>query len=72
MGAAIGYAIQLLGLMPSLIQAGQSLMPLIKQGQNALGDMQAEGRGPTDEEWDVLNKARDAVHAQLQSGRQGG
>lgn len=65
--AAIAYAAQLLGLLPSLIGAGQSVMGLITQGQTALANMQAENRGPTDAEWAALNATRDALHKAMQA-----
>lgn len=60
------YAIQLLGLMPSLIAAGQSVMALVNQGTTSLQNMIAENREPTEAEWGALDAARDAVHAAIQ------
>jgi hypothetical protein len=65
--AAISYAIQLLGMMPGLIAAGQSVMGLVTQGQTALSKMQAEKRDPSPEEWAALDQMRDALHAQVQA-----
>ena len=64
---AIAYAIQLLGLLPQLIGAGQGVMNLINQGQAALSNMIAEKRDPTPEEWAALDAMRDALHRQVQS-----
>lgn len=61
------YAIQLLGLMPSLIAAGQSVMTLVNQGTASLQNMIAENRPPNDAEWAALDAIRDAAHAQVQA-----
>lgn len=63
---AVAYAIQLLGLLPQLIGAGQSVMTLINQGTSALQSMVAEKRDPTVAEWDALDAMRDALHAAIQ------
>lgn len=61
------YAIQLLGLMPSLIAAGQSVMTLVNQGTSALQNMIAENREPSDAEWAALDALRDAAHKAVQA-----
>lgn len=66
MGAA-AYALQLIGLLPQLVGAGQSIMGLVNQGWSSLSSMVAENRGPTPEEIAALRALTDSVHAQIQS-----
>jgi hypothetical protein len=61
------YAFQLLSLLPSLIEAGQSVVGLVNQGKDAIGKMIAENREPTLDEWVALVKTRDDLHAQVQA-----
>jgi len=63
--AALVYAIQLLSQLPSLIMAGQEVVDLINKGNNALKDMQATGRNPTDAEWKELNDSIEALGKRL-------
>ena len=62
---AIGYAIQLLTQLPVLIMAGQEVVGLITKGTEALKDMQATGRDPTDAEWKELNDSIAALGQRL-------
>lgn len=62
---AIGYAIQLLTQLPVLIMAGQEVIGLINKGTQALEDMQATGRDPTDAEWKELNDSIAALGQRL-------
>lgn len=62
----ISYAIQLLGALPSLIEAGVAVRDLIDGSREKLAKMQEENRAPTDAEWDELNASieskRKALH----------
>ena len=64
---ALAYAVQLLGVIPDLINAGASVVQLVTDGKAKLEAMQTEKRDPTPAEWDALNaqiKAlRDELHA---------
>jgi len=62
---AIGYAIQLLTQLPMLIMAGQEVIGLITKGTQALEDMQATGRDPSDAEWKELNDSIAALGQRL-------
>lgn len=53
--AILTYALQLLGVLPSLIEAGASVVDLVQNGKAKIQQMQDENRGPTDEEWAALN-----------------
>lgn len=50
----IAVIIELLGLLPTLIQAGVSLMPVITKIVSTVNQAQANGRAPTDAEWQAL------------------
>lgn len=53
--SAISYAIEALNLLPGLISAGMDVVEFATKTSNGLKVMQAEGRDPTDEEWNALN-----------------
>ena len=55
MPVAIAFAIQALTQLPALIQAGADAVRAIEETIAALKSMQAEGRGPTQAEWDALD-----------------
>lgn len=61
---AISFAITVLNMLPSLISTGKDIVKFIEESNTALKAMQAEGRNPTDEEWDTLNKAIEDLRAQ--------
>lgn len=62
---AIGFAIQFLTQLPTLIIASQEVVKLINKTNDALKEMQATGRDPTDEEWKELNDSIAALGARL-------
>ena len=64
---ALAYAVQLLGSLLALIQAGIDITSLLHQGNTALQDMQAAKRDPTAAEWDALNLKIKALQAELHS-----
>lgn len=63
--SALLFATQLLQSLPGLIAAGIEVVDLIKHGNDKLKEFQAEGRDPTDEEWDALNDAIDSKRKRL-------
>jgi hypothetical protein len=66
----LAYVSQVLGLMPQLIGAGQSIMGLVTTAQTAVSNMQAENRGPNAQEiaaLEALRQANDVLHAQAQA-----
>ena len=63
--AAIAYALQILGMVPTLISAGRDVLALVQHGTDALKAMQAENRDPTDKEWAELNAVIDALRKDL-------
>ena len=65
MPIALGYAIQILGILPQLIAAGRDVTALIQQGQAVLSDAQANGREPTDADWNELNAQIKALQDEL-------
>jgi hypothetical protein len=64
---AIAYAVQLVGALPGLIQAGVDITRTLREGQSKLQQFEAEGRNPTPQEWDALNaeiaRLRGELHA---------
>lgn len=63
---AIAYAIQAFNLVRAAIEAGKALKDvydIIERTNTALADMEATGRGPTDAEWDALNKETEELRA---------
>lgn len=65
MPAALTYAMQVLTLLPTLIDAGQSVIGLVQHANAALAKMTAENRDPSDLEWSELNATIDALRAKL-------
>jgi hypothetical protein len=65
MPTALAFAIQALVQLPDLIQAGADAARAIQETVTALQAMQAEGRGPTQAEWDALNARVEADLARL-------
>ena len=65
--SALLYATQLLGMLPSLLAAGKSVVDLVESGNAALKAMADEKRDPTPAEWDALNvkikTLQDELHA---------
>ena len=63
----IAFALQLLNVLPGLVNAGINVATLIQDSRAALQKMQDENRDPTPEEWDALNQKirdlRQALHA---------
>ena len=62
---ALAMAIQLLTQLPGLIAAGVQVKGLIDSTRGTLEKAQAEGRDPTDAEWDALNKTVEELRKQL-------
>lgn len=62
---ALTFAIQFLTQLPSLILAGQEVVGMINKSNEALKNMQADGRDPTDAEWKELNDSIAALGARL-------
>lgn len=52
---ALAFATQLLGALPSLMEAGVAVMDLVTKGNAKLKAFADEKRDPTAEEWDDLN-----------------
>lgn len=65
MGSALALAMELLSALPALIEAGRDIAGLVKEGNETLAKAQAEGRDPTKEEWDELNKKIAELRAEL-------
>ena len=67
MGGIIPFALQLLTSLPGLIASGEQSIALIEAHTAALKAMVAEGRSPTQAEWDALNSVLGGLEAQLEA-----
>lgn len=63
----IAYAVQLLSSLPALIQAGRDVVGVVQNGTAKLQTMQAEGRDPTQAEWDELDADIKRLQGELHS-----
>jgi hypothetical protein len=61
---ALTFAMQVLNLLPSLIEAGVDVYDLVNKTNASLKQMQDEKRDPNDAEWDALNQAIEELRAQ--------
>ena len=61
------YATQLLGMLPSLLAAGKSVVDLVQHGNATLKAMADENRDPTPAEWDELNAKIHSLQSELHS-----
>lgn len=68
---AIAYAVQLLSVLPSLVQAGKDIQSTIAMGTARLSSMQAEQRDPTQNDWDELNLHIRTLRGELHEGETG-
>lgn len=59
------YALQILGALPQLLQAGRDVNSLVQTGTAALKVMQDEGREPSAQDWQELNDKIAALQAEL-------
>lgn len=62
------FALQLLTILPSLLNASLQVQGIIQATSAKLQKMQEEKRDPTQAEWDELNAAIDELRAQLHAG----
>lgn len=62
------FALQLLAILPSLINAGLQVQGIITATNAKLTKMVEEKRDPTEAEWDELNAAIDELRTQLHLG----
>lgn len=60
---AITFALAAFDVLPGLIAAGMDVVSFISKTSADLKAMQAEGRDPTPEEWDTLNKVVEDLRA---------
>jgi outer membrane biosynthesis protein TonB len=65
MGGIVPFAIQLLSAIPGLIASGAQAIALIEAHTAALKAMVAEGRSPTQDEWNALNATIGGLEVQL-------
>lgn len=63
---AITLATMVLEILPKLVQASTEVYTLIHNTNSLLKTMQSEGRDPTAEEWDDINKQIHDLSNQLQ------
>lgn len=52
---ALALATTILTALPPLIQAGMDVMALLESTNGVIAKAQAEGRDPTDAEWETLD-----------------
>lgn len=62
--SAIAFAIEVLSVLPTLIQAGTDVIGLVTKTNEALKAMQDADRDPTDAEWAELNELVESLRAQ--------
>ena len=55
------FAVQVMNLLPAIVTGVTGAFEAFQMGKKALERMAAEGRDPTDEEWDILNTATNAL-----------
>ena len=61
--SALTFAMQMLGQLPSLIEAGIDVYDLVVKTNTSLKAMQDENRDPSDAEWEALNDAIEELRA---------
>ena len=62
------YAMQILNILPAMLQAGQDVLTLVNQGKERLQAMQNENRDPSDADWAELNDQIYALQIKLHEG----
>lgn len=62
------YALEVLSVLPLLIQAGINIGEFIASQIAKLKAMREESRVPTDEEWEALNSYIESLRKQLHGG----
>lgn len=65
--SSLALAIAILEALPTLIGAGSEALTLIENGVASLKAMQAEGRDPTDAEWQAVNDLIAQLQAKIAS-----
>lgn len=65
MPAVLAYALQLLGSLPMLIEAGANVVELVKHGEEKISAMVKEKRNPTQAERDELKARIQALRDEL-------
>lgn len=66
MGSIVAYAIQAFNLVKAAMEAGKALKDvydIIERTNATLAVMETENRGPSDAEWDALNKETNELRA---------
>lgn len=63
----LAFALKLLNLVPAVIQGVTGAVDAFSAGKAALDKMVSENRDPTDDEWDALNAATQALGDALMS-----
>lgn len=61
------YALQVLNILPQLLQAGKDIGGILETANTALKAMQENGRDPSAEEWAALNAQIDMLRKDLHS-----
>lgn len=61
------YANDALEAIEQAIAVGKDVMPLIQQTRERLQAMSAQGRGPSDQEWDAQNSMIEDLNDKLNS-----
>lgn len=65
LSGVVAFATKALGEIVPLVSAGASVVSLVSNTKNALQTMQAQNRGPTQQEWDALDAEINSLRQQL-------
>ena len=67
--ASLGQASELLGILGTLLKEGDEAIEDLKVFTETVEGMAAQGRSPSDAEWDVLRTRSEDAHARLQKAK---
>lgn len=62
---ALNYALQFIGVLPTLIETGQDIIGFINNTRDKIQDMLDNDRDPTTEEWKELDAKIEELRGQL-------
>lgn len=65
LAGVVSFATKALGEIVPLVSAGASVVNLVTSTKDALQNMQAQNRGPTQQEWDALDAEINSLRQQL-------
>ena len=65
MGEVVMFALKALQALPSILAAGSDALAHIRATQTAVAAMQAQGRGPSEQEWAAQDDTINGLMGQL-------